>query len=262
MNPSAFGGANAKSHWFGARHTLVAFLVLLLFCSSLVGHSGTPAQPSPTPEGWLRETEQALAGIDSYTAVFHRTELVDGKLIPEEVTLFKFKRPFKVYMKWLSPSEGQESLYVDGANQNKIRAHGSGLKKLVTINLDPAGTLAMKNCRHPITEAGLHLLVGKVTSNLRKGLRAGELTWKDHGEQTVYGRKTRQLEGVLPKDSSKGYYCYRCILNLDLENKMPLRTQIFNWDNQLVECYGYEALKLNAGLSDKDFEPANPEYHF
>ena len=60
----------------------------------------------------------------------------------------------------------------------------------------------------------------------------------------------------MPKDAAKGYYCYRCIVNLDLETKMPIKTRIFDWDNRLVECYGYER------LSDKDFDPKNPEYHF
>jgi hypothetical protein len=30
----------------------------------------------------------------------------------------------------------------------------------------------------------------------------------------------------------------------------------------LVEDYGYEDLKLNAGLTDLDFDPQNPEYRF
>jgi hypothetical protein len=220
------------------------------------------AQESVDPGKWLQETEEALAKVDNYTAVFHRVEFVDGKLIPEEVTVLKFKRPFKVYMRWLKPSKGQESLYIEGANKNKIRAHGSGLIGLVTVNLDPTGSQAMENSRHPITEAGLHNLVGKVAANLRRGVRSGELVSKDHGEQTVYGRKTSELEGILPKAASKGYYCYRCVVNVDLETRMPIRVQIFDWEDRLVESYGYELLKLNPGLTDKDFDPKNPEYHF
>lgn len=251
----------ALSECFG--RTMAICLVLPLFGARLSAQTNTsPEKEAISLEKWLQQTEKALTNVESYTAVFHRIERVDGKLIPEEVTILKFKRPFKVYMKWIRPSKGQESLYVEGANQNRIRAHGSGLKGLVTVNLDPTGALAMENSRHPITEAGLHHLVGKIASNIRRGLRAGELSAKEHGEQTVYGRKTRELEGMLPKDPSKGYYCYRCIVNVDLETKMPIRTQIFDWNNHLVECYGYERLKLNPGLSDKDFDPHNPEYHF
>jgi len=238
------------------------FLVLLALFSVLFAPNNARAQDRTDLEKRLQETEAALAKIDNYTAVFHRIERVNGKLIPEEITFLKFKRPFKVYMKWINPLQGQESLYVEGTNNNKVRAHGTGLTKLITVNLNPNGAMAMENSRHPITEAGLEILVKKIGSNLQRGLRAGELTSKDHGERTVYGRKTREVEGILPKDPAKGYYCYRCIVNLDVETKMPIKTQIFDWEDQLVECYGYEHLNLNPGLSDRDFDPNNPEYHF
>jgi len=212
-------------------------------------------------ESRLRVAEQSMAGVDNYTAIFHRIERVNGKLVPEETTLLKFKRPFKVYMRWISPLKGQESLYVEGANNNKIRARGGGVAKIMAINLDPNGSLAMENSRHPITEAGLENLIKKIGMNVRKGLAAGELTSRDHGEQTVYGRKVREIEGILPKDPAKGYYCYRCIVDLDAKTGIPVKTQIFDWDDQLVESYGYENLNLNAGLTDHDFDPKNPEYH-
>lgn len=257
------GDGERKSHFERVGAWRVRRLVCLLFWLGLLGFGArTGAQGTVDLENQLRQTEQALAKVDNYTAIFHRIEYVEGKLIPEEVTIFKFKRPFKVYMRWIRPSEGQESLYIQGANKNKIRAHGSGLVGLVSVNLDPTGTQAMENSRHSITEAGLHNLVHKIAANLRRGLRAGELVSKDHGEQKVYGRKTRELEGILPKDASKGYYCYRCVVHLDIETKMPLKIQIFDWEDRLVECYGYELLNLNPGLSDKDFDPKNPEYHF
>lgn len=237
-------------------------MALLALLSVLFAQNNARAQDRTDLEKRFQETEEALAKIDNYTAIFHRIERVNGKLVPEEITFLKFKRPFKVYMRWINPYDGQESLYVEGANNNKIRAHGTGLTKLITVNLNPTGSMAMENSRHPITDAGLENLVKLIGSNLRRGLRAGELTSKDHGEQTVYGRKTLEFEGILPKDPSKGYYCYRCIVNLDVETKMPIKTRIFDWEDQLVECYGYEHLILNPGLSDKDFDPKNPEYHF
>ena len=234
-----------------------------LFCLSGLGQDpGTNTQRGVDLEKWLRETEQALTNVDHYTALFHRVEFVDGKLIPEEVVFLKFKRPFKLYMRWVKPSKGQESLYIQGANDNRIRAHGSGIIGLVTVNLDPTSTQAMQKSRHPITEAGLHNLVRTIASNVQKALQSGELVSRDHGEKTVYGRRTRELEGVLSKDKSKGYYCYRCVVNVDLETRMPIRAQIFDENERLVECYGFEKLTLNPGLTDKDFDPENPEYQF
>jgi len=257
--PSSWGQQPLSCH---LRRAAGIFFVLLALLSVLFVQSNARAQDRTDLEKRLQETEAALAKLDNYTAVFHRIERVNGKLIPEETAFLKFKRPFKVYMRWIKPFQGQESLYVQGTTNNKIRAHGAGYASLITVNLNPTGTMAMENARHPITEAGLENLVKKIGSNLRRGLRAGELTSKDRGEQTVYGRKTREIEGILPKDPSKGYYCYRCIVNLDVETKMPIKTRIFDWQDQLVESYGYEHLSLDPGLSDEDFDPKNPEYHF
>jgi hypothetical protein len=263
LDREAWGSRRKHRLWRGLRGALGCGVATLFCCLSVLGQTNSPqAQARVNLEQWMKQTEQALTNVHDYTALFHRQEFVGGKLLPEEVTFLKFQRPLKVYLRWLSPHKGQESLYVAGTNHNKIRAHAGGLLGMITVNLEPTGAKAMEDSRHPITEAGLHHLVGKITANMRRALRAGEFEAKDHGEQTVYGRKTRELEGILSKDPAKGYYCYRCIVNLDLETRMPIRTQIFDWENRLVECYGYEQLKLNPGLTDKDFDPRNPEYHF
>ena len=51
-------------------------------------------------------------------------------------------------------------------------------------------------------------------------------------------------------------------MNLDCELKVPIKIQIFDWDDRLVESYGYENLKLDAGLTDSDFDPNNSDYKF
>ena len=41
-----------------------------------------------------------------------------------------------------------------------------------------------------------------------------------------------------------------------------MRIRVYDRDDELIENYGYEKLDLNAPLSDADFDPKNPEYHF
>jgi outer membrane lipoprotein-sorting protein len=215
------------------------------------------------PEKWVHESEAALAGAESYTAIFHKQEVVNNKTLAGETILLKFRKPFKVYMKWIKePYKGREILYVDGWNGNRLRAHESGVLGLFTVNLDPKGSMAMKGNRHPVTDLGLANVTRKIGHNLRKGLKNGEVELKDLGNETVYGRKTTKIEAIYPRDKSKGYYCYRAVLNLDCELKVPIKIQIFDWDDKMVESYGYENLKLGAGLTDSDFDPKNPDYKF
>ena len=211
----------------------------------------------------INEAEAAIASVNSYTAIFHKQERIKGVLAEEETIFIKFKRPFRVYMKWVKdPYKGRECLYVQGANNNRIKAHEGGILSLVKLNLNPLSSRAMKGNRHPITEAGLENLIKLIGSELRRGTEAGEIELKDHGEETIYGRTTRKIEAIFPKEKEKGYYCYRAVISLDIELKVPIKSVIYDWQNRLMESYGYEQLRLNAGLTAADFDPKNPEYKF
>lgn len=243
-----------------SRYTLCFFTSMLVLACAGAAAAG---EQKPDPEQWVRESEAALARVDSYTAVFHKQERVKGKLLEEETIFFKFKRPFKVYMKWIKePFKGRETLFVEGWNDGQLRAHEGGIMGIITANLDPLGSMATKGNRHPITDAGLERLLKKIGANLRRGLKNNEFTLKEHGEEAVGGRKTVKVEAIYPREKAKGYYCYRAVLNLDFEMKVPVKIRIFDWDDRLVESYWYEDLKLNAGLTDADFDPKNPEYRF
>jgi hypothetical protein len=153
------------------------------------------------PEDWLRQASVSLDRTESYTAVFHKQERVKGWLKTEEIVYLKFKKPFKVYMKWIEdPGKGREILYVDGWNDNRILVRDPGFLGVVIMNLRPQGPLAMKGSRHPITEAGLEHLVKMFGDNIRKGLRSKELECRRGTEGMVYGRKTQSLELVFPRD--------------------------------------------------------------
>ncbi len=214
-------------------------------------------------EKMIAEAEEALAQVDNYTAIFHKQERIKGILNPEETIVFKFKKPFKVYMKWVkNPYKGRESLYVEGANDNRIKAHEGGIISFVEVDLDPLSSRAMKGNRHSITDSGLDNLVKLIGKEMRRGIAVGEMEFIDHGQETVYGRTARKIEGIFPRDKEKGYYCYRAVISFDIELKVPIKSKIYDWENLLIENYGYEDLKLNAGLTDFDFDPKNPEYKF
>lgn len=239
-----------------------AMLRILLALLCLFAASSGNAQESFDPETWLRRAEQRLSRVESYVAVFHKQERINGNLTKEETVLFKFKKPFKAYMKWIKePYYGRESLYVEGCNNNLIKVHECGFLGL-ELNLDPRGSLVMKGSRHPITDSGIENVVNLIGRELRKGIRKGEISIGKQGVETIYGRNTRQIEIVFPESQARGYYCYRAVINIDAESELPIRVQIFDWDDRLVESYGYEAVALNAGLNDADFDPRNPAYGF
>jgi len=234
-------------------------ILLVIFLLPFVGHG----QERVGLEDWLRQAQIFLDRTASYAAVFHKRERVKGWLKAEETVYLKFKKPFKVYMKWIDdPGKGREVLYVDGWNKNRILLREPGFMGVVIMNLLPQGAIAMKGSRHPITEVGLGHLVKMFGDNIRRGLRSGELEYRSGKEGTVYGRRTQPVELIFPRDPRNGYYCYRSIINIDIEKRVPIRVQVFDWEDRLIEDYGYENLALNAGLTDVDFDPRNPNYKF
>jgi outer membrane lipoprotein-sorting protein len=237
----------------------IIFFLLVLICSS----SAAEAFDKSDLENWLKHAESKLARTDSYTAIFHKQELIQQKLTEEETIFLKFKKPFKVYMKWVKePYKGRESLYIDGYNDNLIKVRECGLAGIITVDIDPKGTLAMKGNRHPVTHSGIENLVKLIRRTFEKGVSDREIHLREKGEERVYGRTTKKVEVVFPKNKANRYYCYRALMNFDVETKLPIRVQIYDWNDTLIESYGYEAITLDAGLTEADFDPNNPAYRF
>jgi uncharacterized protein DUF1571 len=233
----------------------------LFVFAAIVAHGG--GTDKADPEEWLKEAEAAYDRVTSYTCVLHKQQRVAGKLLPEETILLKYRKPLSVYMKWIeAPYKGSELLYVAGWNANRIRAHRGGILRFITRNLDPGDPGLMAGNLRQVTSIGIGYLLELVAINMRKAIKVGELTFSEHGEQTVYGVNTQILEMVFPKQSVNDYDGRRYIINQDVQSKMLVRIRTYDRDEQLVENYGYENLNFNAPLTDADFNPKNPEYHF
>jgi len=214
-------------------------------------------------EKWIEEAEAAYESIASYTAIVHKQQRVAGKLLPEETIFLKFRKPFSLYMKWIkAPNKGSELLYVDGWNENRIRAHRGGLLRFIVRDVDPRDPKLMDGTLRPVTDMGIGQLVRIVALNVRAAINAGDIGFSEHGEETVYGRKTRVMEVVLPNARAGRYDGRRFVINQDAESKILIRIRVYDQDNQLVENYGYENLDLDARLADTDFDPVNSEYRF
>jgi hypothetical protein len=233
----------------------------LLALAAMAAHGGAAGKPDP--EEWLREAEAAYERVASYTAVFHKQQRVAGELLPEETMLLKFRKPFSLYMRWINaPYKGSELLYVQGWNQDRIRAHRGGILRFITRDLDPKDPGLMAGNLRPVTSTGIGYLLDSVAMNVRRAIKVGELAFSERGEETVYGRNTRVVEVVFPKERATDYDGRRFVVNQDVENRILVRIRVYDRDDRLVEEYGYENLNLDAPLADADFDPKNPGYHF
>jgi outer membrane lipoprotein-sorting protein len=234
--------------------------MLALVCPTSVAFG----QTSPTEfERLLKEMTQAYAQVDHYTATFLTQERVAGELGPKQWLVLKFKKPFKVYLRWLKGKhEGRQALYPAGADGNELWVRLPVLVGTVTISLDPQSPRARKDSRHPITDVGIGRLIDFITDSVYRGLQRGELTIEDGSQHATFDRPTQRFRLHFPADPAKGYYCMTALIDVDREHRLPIYAEIFDWDGQLVERYGYVDLRLNPGLTNQDFDANNPTYGF
>jgi hypothetical protein len=211
----------------------------------------------------LRDMNQAYAQVDHYTATFLIQERVNGELSPKQRLELKFRKPFKVYLRWLTGKhEGRQALYPAGADGNELWVRQPMLVGAVTISLDPQSPRARKGSRHPITDVGIGRLLDFITESASQGLQRGELTIEDGGQFDTFNRPTQRFILHLPSDPTKGYYCMTALIDVDRDYRLPIYAEIFDWNGQLVERYGYIDLRLNPGLTEQDFDAKNPDYGF
>jgi hypothetical protein len=221
------------------------------------------AQGLSDREKWIADAEAAYVRVESYTAIVHKQQRVTGKLLAQETIFMKFRKPFSMYLRWVeAPYKGSELLYVVGWNENRVRAHRGGFWRFVVRNLDPRDPELMADNLRPVTDIGIGELIKTVAVNVRSAIEAGYISVAQLGEESVYGRKTRILNVLLPGGTVGGYGGCRLVINQDIENKLLIRIRVYDRGGQLIENYGYEDLKLDAALTDADFDPGNRDYHF
>jgi len=245
-----------------------------------------PARKSHPLDAALKMARAALAksqaNVNDYTAIFVKRERISGKLGEEQYMLTKIRnekrngdqieQPFSVYLKFLRPGsiKGREVIYVRGSNNDKLIAHEGGWKGKFTpsLYLDPHGSLAMLGQRYPITDMGIENLCLKL---IERGLRDRRLGMCQVTSQPakINNRNATRIEVIHPVlKPSLDFHVARIFV--DDEYGYPVRYEAYDWPraadgkltlDDLIEEITYVRLKFNSGLTDLDFDPANPKYN-
>jgi hypothetical protein len=232
----------------------------------------------------LQMARDALARMsttcDDYTARLVKQELnLSGQL--SEVSEINLKiqtrlrndtdnAPRRVYLRFTQPASvnGREVIWCEDLHDGKLVVHEAGLLGLMTLRLDPEGILAMQGQRYPISEIGITRLVEKL-------IERGEVD-RDNPEIDVTIKREHKFDDVSaeliqirrhqPSESKDDFSLAE--ITFDPNRMLILSYRSFGWPDKpgqspsLQESYAYHDLAINVGLSDTDFDPANPEYSF
>ena len=219
-----------------------------------------------------RERPRVATEVKDYTAILTKQENIDGDLQEAQVMELKLRQePFSVYLKFRFPRKinGQQAIYVHGQNDNKLIAHGVGPQRLAgTQKLDPKGFFAMQGNKYPITDIGVLNLIDKLLEVGRHDVKFGECEVEYFEENIKVGDRECTMIQVTHPVPRKTFQFYVARIFVDKELNLPIRYESYNWPKKegesptLLEAYTYQNLKINVGLTDKDFDYKNPEYKY
>jgi len=248
--------------------------------------ASTSLSPAPAARSGARTAEEeqiarARRAIDDcrdefrevadYSCTFVKRErLDDGRLTEPQILAMKARsRPDSIYFKFRCPKAGREAIYVAGQHEGRALVHDVGIAKLLagTLALDPRGDMAMEDSRHPITDAGIGRLIETIAGRWAVEMQPGETRVTIDPGAAVDGRPCMMIESTHPR-KGPAFLFHSVKVFIDRELNLPIRFEAYDWPEatdegpRLVEEYTFRDLKLNVGLSDADFDPANPAYSF
>ena len=219
-----------------------------------------------------RERPRVAAEIKDYTATMMKQENINGDLQEAQIMDLKFRQvPFSVYLKfrWPKKISGQQAIYVQGQNDNKLVAHGVGGERILgTQKLDPKGFIAMRGNKYPITDIGILNLVDKLLEVGRRDAKYGECEVNYYDEDVAVDDRPCTLIEVVHPFPRKNFQFHIARIYVDKELNLPIRYESYDWpkkegdDPILIEAYTYRNIKINVGLTDADFDPKNPAYNY
>lgn len=250
----------------------VAKVLLLLAVGAFARPVAAAEIPIDQLAALVDTASKSWQSVKDYTCTFFKQERVKGDLLDKETIHVKFRTtPLSVYMHWVKdPHEGRETLFVKGKNDNEIKAHEGGLMGAVNVNLDPRGNMAMKENRHSVFEAGIGNIIALVKADLELARANGDGKFEDLGMKVLEGVNLRCFKATFPEakckkgiDPVKGqYYSPNIMICIDGRNGLPVAIEHRTAAGRLEEYYLHKDLKLNVGLTDKDFDPDNDAYRF
>ncbi|MBI5124805.1 MAG: DUF1571 domain-containing protein [Planctomycetes bacterium] len=212
----------------------------------------------------LTKAKDSYANLQDYTAEIHKQVHIHGELDIDECSLIKFQKPFKVYLKWITgKNDGKELLYVEGQNDNKVivRKKVFGINK--TLELAPDGFWIRRASKYPITDAGFAGIISRSYKQFEEARKNNDIMAVSCSTEEINGRPTHKVAfAVSPHGRHNGYQCRSAEEYFDAEHFMPVKVTFWLWENDEVESLTFSNVKLNVGLSDKDFDRKNEEYHF
>jgi hypothetical protein len=214
--------------------------------------SEAPAQQKRAENGddrlftLIRTARSQLDAMSSYQVTMTRVERVGGLLQTEDDVLLSVRRkPRAVRLEWASgPTKGREVIYSQTLSDHAMyvnMANSSLPMPRMAIPID--SPLALRNSRHPITEAGFDTIIDNMLRQAKPGsvdpALQGKLVYKGLDTPRGLDEPCHLIERTTPQGETWQVYLQKRTL-------MPvLVSAVQTQSGELIERYSYRNLKPN-----------------
>lgn len=225
----------------------------------------------------LKDGFEHLRNVETYSAVFHKTERIDGDLSDLQSIELKVRQApkFAVHMRWRNGDRGRQLLYSEDYEDGEMVVKLGGFKGrlLPAIKLDPNGSRARSEARYPVTNAGILGMVEKLIAHREQDLKCGHgvrcqrLPNQEFDERDCYCFLFEYESPEVGRDYRKS------ILLVDSRHHIPVMARNFVWAAEgddltpeeldaitLVEDYSFTEIDFGKELTAVEFSRDNPRY--
>ncbi len=202
--------------------------------------------------------QQSLSAYDAardYQAIFFKEEKDGTTMGPKEQIFLKFEKPFKIYMGWMNThKQGLQVLYERGKHDGKLAIHKPGLLLGLApvIFLDQNSPWVKEGSEsYDIEDAGIGSFLYDFAEMCIKGAEEKKLAVKI---DVSNGEEIFDVSFPGSKEEDKGHFSYRVVVRFDEASRLPVKMDLYDWNDQPTGYYAYENLKMNPGLDDPEFK--------
>jgi outer membrane lipoprotein-sorting protein len=212
--------------------------------------------------GFIQNWQRRYVEILDYSGVWEMEER-QGEGTRVSVATFKFRKPFDVYLSW-NEQQGhvREALLRQGWNDGRVRVRAAFFGLPLIGDLEPEGYLARRGYHYALTEFGLNRLIERLQGQLLHEWLQEELEVHFRGVQEYEGRPCYAIEFSFLHAQEQAFVNSRVVTFWDVSQRVLVKYEAFDWNNQLTERHAFRQLRLNVALTDADFDSANPTYGF
>jgi hypothetical protein len=191
----------------------------------------------PTLGSVLAESRRRLDALSSYQVKMNHQERVGDTLNPAEDVILSIRRnPRAVRLEWTEgPHKGREVLYAaDGKDALMHVRMGGPLSAVPRLSMAPDSPLALRNSRHPITEAGFDTILQRMEEGARQQSsrvpNADRIVYAGRETPEGYGKPCHKVVRLTSEGETWTVY-------LDVETQFPALVQAISPRGEVLERY-------------------------